>query len=142
MVTDMRKILTLIVLIVMVISANAQVDPIGKAFDTTPDNVYGILVGLLVALLSGLLAFIAWAARKFFTFFVTQTENKTNSDNVRQKTLEDLLDAQLKSNEILTGQAKSITEINGKVEKLEAGMESIEGKIGQIEEDLNNLKQP
>lgn len=129
----------------LTISAAAQTDIVGEGFKTDPDNVYGVLVGVLIAFAAGCTAFIGWIFKKMFGWVEKYREEKNILEGQKAEVQRRILEQLEASGKVQTrileeqkAQGRDITEmkgdlhiLKGKVDDIEKDVEVLKGRLGQ-----------
>lgn len=125
----------------------SQVDPVQEGFHTSPDTVYGVLVGILIFFGVSLSGAFIWMFRQLWKWLRSYVDQRSEGDTKRTSILESLLSETKTTNEkidklvvLQTEQGEKIQHIDFKVEQIESELSEVKDKVGQLENELTNIK--
>lgn len=117
----------------MTISLNGQVDVVDEGFQTSPDTVYGVLVGTLIAFGVGAVGFFVWIFRKVFGWLDEYRKEKAQGEASKAQTFADILSELQQMNRNQAKQGQDIVEIKEDIE-------GVKKDVHTLKEDVERLK--
>lgn len=124
------------ILMTIALSADGQTDVVQKGFETGPDNVYGVLVGVLIAFGVGAVGFFVWVFRKVFGWVEKYREEKNSLEGAKAEVQAEILaelkasrEVQTKILEAQVHQGRDIAEIKGDLEVVKNDVEGVKAEV-------------
>ena len=127
------KFALLILLLMSMAISYGQANPEAHGFDTSPDTVYGVLVGFLGIAIATLTGFLLWGLRKFFNFAL---DYRTGRDAYNAR-VEELLN---KLNTNFEGLSKDVELHRAETHEIREDVKQIKERIDGHEAEIKKLK--
>lgn len=129
------------ILMTIALSADAQTDVVQKGFETGPDTVYGVLVGVLIAFGLGATGFFVWVFRKLFGWVEKYREEKNTLEGQKAEVQSEILNELKASREVQTkilqaqvSQGRDIAEIKDDLDVVKNDVEGVKKEVHALKE--------